>query len=105
MPILFDHEIATHIMTSMGDYHNYNIRTPNSEDFEEGVALLNQYLTTHTTLDDFYESSIGDICQFLGEICDDQTLKEALQILYILNPSYTLTPETRFRRIRMGVPL
>ena len=105
LSVLFDHETETHIKTWLGNFNNYNLKTSGSSDFEEGVALLNQHLTTNISLDNFYDASIGDICQLLWETCDDQELKKALDILYKLNPSFTLSPDERFRRVRIWVPM
>ena len=51
-----------------------------------------------------YEASVGDICQFFGEVFDDDELKQAIAIYYKLSGTKG-SVDDRFRRVRMGVPL
>jgi hypothetical protein len=63
-------------------------------------------MTTNISTENFYEASIGDIGQFLGEQLDDEELLKALQIIMKkLDTKITLTPEERTRRIRIGTPV
>jgi hypothetical protein len=59
-------------------------------------------MANHNTLEGFYEASIGDIGQFLGEQLNDKELLQALNIIMKkLDTTITLTPEERARRIRI----
>lgn len=103
LPILFDHEIATHVSTGLGNLKNINFNDGERGDIEEAIALFNQKVGQGESLDQVYEASWGDIFQFLWETLDDEKLKKAIQIYNSLaNTKENIL--TRFRRIRMGVP-
>lgn len=104
LPIIFDHEIATHVQTGIWNLRNGNIKDSWRLDLEEGIALLNQGMSEGKSLDDIYEASIGDISQFFWEVFDDNELKKALEIYFFLSWN-TGDQEDRFRRIRRGVAL
>lgn len=104
LPVIFDHEIATHVKTWLGNLANSNIRDSERGDLEEGVAILNERIGKGDDLESIYETSIGDIGQFLGETLDDEQLKKALHIYFTLSGN-TSSLEDRFLRIRRGVAL
>jgi hypothetical protein len=38
LPIIYEHEVSTHVNTGIGNYNNIYIRDPERSDLEEGIA-------------------------------------------------------------------
>lgn len=102
LPIIFDHEIATHLKSGMWNLHNGYLRDSSRSDLEEGIALLNEKIAQGKQFNMIYEAGIGDISQFFWEVLDDNELKKALEIYFFLSWN-TGDQGDRFRRIRRGV--
>ena len=104
LPVIFDHEIATHVNTWIANLANLNLKDSDRMDLEEGIAKLNETLAKGESLDDLYEAGIWDICQFFWETLDDNDLKRAVQIYYTLSGT-SGSVEDRVRRIRNWVAI
>ena len=104
LPVIFDHEIATHVNTGIANLANLNLKDSDRMDLEEGIAKLNETLAKGESLDDLYEAGIWDICQFFWETLDDNDLKRAVQIYYTLSGT-SGSVEDRVRRIRNWVAI
>ena len=104
LPVIFDHEIATHVNTGIANLANLNLKDSDRMDLEEGIAKLNETLAKGESLDDLYEAGIWDVCQFFWETLDDNDLKRAVQIYYTLSGT-SGSVEDRVRRIRNWVAI
>lgn len=102
LPVIFDHEVATHVNTWIGNLHNQKLYDSTRGDLEEWIAILNERIWKGQSLEDIYEASTGDITQFLGEVCTDEELRQAIHIYFALSGN-TGNVEDRLRRIRRGV--
>ena len=58
LPVIFDHEIATHVNTGIANLANLNLKDSDRMDLEEGIAKLNETLAKGESLDDLYEAGI-----------------------------------------------
>ena len=105
LSIIFEHEIGTHAMSSMGNIRNTNIKDPERWDLEEWIALLNQKMTKGEWLWDFYDASIWDIRTFLAEQLDEYELKKYLSIYYKLTKAKDPNIDDTIRRAKMGIPI
>lgn len=105
LPIMFDHEVSTHINTGIGNFYNTYIKDPERSDLEEGIALLNQKMAENKDISELYETSIGDISMFLWENFDEKDTEKLLTIYFKLTKDNGQDPEWRARRIKIWVPL
>ena len=103
LPIIFDHEIATHVNTWIWNFNNLNLNDPDRWYIEESIANLNQNFAKNSPLSEYYESGKWDICQLLWEVFDDKDLKKAIEIYFKLTND-TEDIDWRFLRIRKWVP-
>lgn len=108
LDILADHEIATHVITQTNNANNLSIKSFDRNQIEEWIATLNQNFVEHRKIEEYYQTSIGDIWQVIWENFDQN---DTLKILFILNILQGDTPktakkkaQTRARRIKIGVP-
>ena len=102
LPIMFDHEIATHVNTWIWNFYNLNLNDSDRSDIEEWIATINESFAKDNPLSKYYESGKGDICQLFWEIFDDEDLKKAIEIYFKLSND-TEDVTTRFNRVRMWV--
>lgn len=105
LPIIYDHEISTHVNTGIGNFKNIYIRDPERWDLEEGIALLNEKMSKGETLEDLYETSFWDIRMFLAEEFNDQELYKILEIYYKLMKQKDPDIKSEMRRARIWVPI
>ncbi|MDD3262710.1 MAG: hypothetical protein PHR61_02585 [Candidatus Absconditabacteria bacterium] len=105
LPIIYDHEVSTHVNTGMGNFNNIYIKDPERGDLEEGIALFNQKMAQNKDIKELYETSIGDIGMFIGENFDEIETKQILELYFKLNKEKGQDSEGRSKRIKMGVPI
>ncbi len=103
LPVMFEHEEGTHVNTWIGDFFNLSLKDPERSDLEEGIGMANERFSQSLWLDDLYETSKWDVCQYFWEIFDDDDLKNAVTIYFKISWNND-NIEDRLRRIRMGVP-
>lgn len=105
LPIIYDHEISTHVNTQIGNINNIYIQDPERSDLEEWVALFNQAMASDQNIESLYEASIWDIWMFLWEHFDEHDLQQLLDIYFKLSKDTNQNIWDRVRRIKMWVPL
>jgi len=103
LPVMFEHEEGTHVNAWIGDFFNLSLKDPERSDLEEGIGMANERFSQSLWLDDLYETSKWDVCQYFWEIFDDDDLKNAVTIYFKISWNND-NIEDRLRRIRMGVP-
>lgn len=105
LPIIYDHEISTHINTWIWNFNNIYIKDPERSDLEEWIALFNQKMTVNKDIQELYETSIWDIWMFFWENFDEKDTRQLLEIYFKLTKDKTQKIDDRTRRIKMWVPI
>lgn len=105
LPILYDHEISTHVNTWIGNFNNIYMRDPDRSDLEEGIALFNQKMAQNKDIQEVYETGIADIGMFLWENFDEYELKKLIEIYFKMTQENSKDIGDRVKRIKMWVPV
>ena len=105
LPIMGDHEISTHVNTWIGNFNNAYIRDPERSDLEEWIAGFNQKMAENKSIQEMYETGIGDIWMFLWENFYEHEVRQLLEIYFKLTKEKNQKIDDRARRIKMWVPL
>lgn len=105
LPILYDHEVWTHINTGIGNFNNIYMKDPKRPDLEEWIALFNQAMTENKDIQELYETSIWDIGMFLSENFDEYELKQIFDIYFKLTKEKNRKIDDQIRRNKMWIPI
>lgn len=105
LPIIYDHEISTHVNTGIGNFNNIYIKDPERSDLEEWIALFNQKMSENKDIKEIYKTSIWDIWTFIWENFDEIETEQILELYFKLIKEKNTNISDRTRRIKIWVPI